>query len=221
MITKERILDMLLMQDSLERRISGEDWKTARHNFELAIYVECAEMVDHYGWKWWKAQDCNTDQVALELVDVWHFVMAWMLVKTKNETDVFELSASIASVLELASDEANDGEYEFVDLAASLGCHLMTEGVFSMPNFVRMCAMVELSFDGLYTLYCSKNVLNRFRQDMGYADGSYAKEWGGKEDNEHLFDITTSMPSEELTSARLYDELSTKYAFYSSIRVAH
>ena len=32
-------------------------------------------------------------------------------------------------------------------------------------------------------------MLNIFRQDNGYKDGSYEKTWGGREDNEHLADI--------------------------------
>jgi hypothetical protein len=34
-----------------------------------------------------------------------------------------------------------------------------------------------------------KNVLNFFRQDHGYKEGTYIKVWGGREDNEHLVEI--------------------------------
>jgi hypothetical protein len=47
----------------------------------------------------------------------------------------------------------------------------------------------NLSFDQLYRMYVGKNVLNFFRQDHGYKDGSYIKVWDGREDNEHLSDI--------------------------------
>ena len=34
---------------------------------------ECSELLDHYGWKWWKHQATDLDQVKLEIVDIWHF----------------------------------------------------------------------------------------------------------------------------------------------------
>ena len=54
-------------------------------------------------------------------------------------------------------------------------------------------ADIGLSFDELYTRYVGKNVLNFFRQDYGYQDGSYHKQWGGKEDNEHLVEVIDSL----------------------------
>ena len=41
-----------------------------------------------------------------------------------------------------------------------------------------------------------KNVLNFFRQDNGYKDGSYIKLWDGKEDNQHLVELTTELDTE-------------------------
>ena len=56
-----------------------------------------------------------------------------------------------------------------------------------------------MQFDQLYIAYVGKNVLNFFRQDHGYQDGSYHKQWGGREDNEHLVEIVakldTNLPS--------------------------
>ncbi len=48
---------------------------------------------------------------------------------------------------------------------------------------------METSFDDLHRIYVGKNVLNRFRQDNGYKDGSYRKLWQDREDNEHLAEI--------------------------------
>jgi hypothetical protein len=52
---------------------------------------------------------------------------------------------------------------------------------------------VCMDFEQLYVGYVGKNVLNFFRQDHGYQDGSYHKKWGGKEDNEHLVDIVSQL----------------------------
>ena len=46
-----------------------------------------------------------------------------------------------------------------------------------------------INLEKLYKLYIGKNVLNKFRQDNGYKDGSYIKIWNGKEDNEVLNEL--------------------------------
>ena len=38
-----------------------------------------------------------------------------------------------------------------------------------------------------------KNVLNFFRQDHGYQEGTYVKLWQGREDNEHLSELLESL----------------------------
>ena len=43
-------------------------------------------MLDHYGWKWWKHQSPDLDQVRLELVDIMHFAMSdYLLQDADNE----------------------------------------------------------------------------------------------------------------------------------------
>jgi len=39
-------------------------------------------------------------------------------------------------------------------------------------------------------------VLNFFRQDHGYKDGSYIKQWNGREDNEHLSELLAVLDSD-------------------------
>jgi hypothetical protein len=69
-----------------------------------------------------------------------------------------------------------------------------------------------MDFETLYVGYVGKNVLNFFRQDNGYQDGSYHKQWGGKEDNEHLVDIVAQLDSSSATfSDELYTQMKTVY----------
>ena len=49
------------------------NWRSQGHEYYRAIWVECAELLDHYGWKWWKHQQTDLAQVKLEVVDIWHF----------------------------------------------------------------------------------------------------------------------------------------------------
>jgi hypothetical protein len=61
-----------------------------------------------------------------------------------------------------------------------------------------------MDFETLYIGYVGKNVLNFFRQDHGYKDGSYEKQWGGIEDNEHLVQIVGQL---DTSSATFKDDL--------------
>ncbi|MEC7125486.1 MAG: dUTP diphosphatase, partial [Pseudomonadota bacterium] len=70
----------------------------------------------------------------------------------------------------------------------------------------------QLSWTELFRQYVGKNVLNVFRQDNGYKDGTYRKLWGGREDNEVLVDII------HLLDANQPD---FKHAIYSSLQVEY
>ena len=71
---------------------------------------------------------------------------------------------------------------------------------------------VDLDFDGLYSAYVGKNVLNFFRQDHGYKDGSYVKTWSGREDNEHLVEVMASLDhGAEDFAQNVYNSLQGRY----------
>ena len=71
----------------------------------------------------------------------------------------------------------------------------------------------DLSADALYRHYVGKNVLNFFRQDHGYQDGTYVKEWQGREDNEHLSELLESLDAATSNFPEaLYEALASRYA---------
>jgi hypothetical protein len=55
----------------------------------------------------------------------------------------------------------------------------------------------ELGWQELYRQYVSKNVLNFFRQDHGYQEGTYRKIWDGREDNEVLVEVMATLDAED------------------------
>lgn len=58
-----------------------------------------------------------------------------------------------------------------------------------------------------------KNVLNFFRQDHGYQEGTYRKSWhDGREDNEHLVELVHSLDASRISFQEdLYKALKTRY----------
>ncbi len=200
---KQQILTMLELQAAMNSKVN-ENWVDQGFAWYRAIWVECAELLDHYGWKWWKKQTPDADQVKLELVDIWHFGLSILLLESSNEV---EIAAALEQELSRATPSGDFRE----DLEAFTLATLQSKS-FDVASFATLMAGIDLSFDELYTRYVGKNVLNFFRQDNGYQDGSYRKQWGGKEDNEHLVEAVAELDhSSPLFKDDLYQALEQRY----------
>lgn len=208
MLTLERLKEMIELQEKLEIRIDGKDWRKKNHNYTLCIHMECAEIMDHYGWKHWKdtAKEPDLDAIAMEIVDIWHFSMAYCMSFENFNTNILYRDM-LASIEEY---ELNTSDPSVEELCIGFSFKMYTEGQLPLGNFIGLMNLVDMNWDDLYTLYVSKNVLNWFRQDQGYKEGRYIKNWGGKEDNEHLHDICIEL-GDDLNSSTLYKALRDKY----------
>ncbi|MYE87010.1 MAG: dUTP diphosphatase, partial [Gammaproteobacteria bacterium] len=150
------------------------DWRTKRYEYYRAIWIECAELLDHFGWKWWKRQDPDLAQVKLELVDIWHFGLSELL-----RADAVEPELAVTLDVQPSEHPGPESVRQAVEALAS-AC-LASKG-FSVERFAGVMRVLPMSFDELFRLYVGKNVLNGFRQDHGYKDGTYRKAWAGRED---------------------------------------
>ena len=94
----------------------------------------------------------------------------------------------------------------------ALALHCLETRGFSVGLFWDLMLASGLDFDGLYTAYVGKNVLNFFRQDHGYKEGTYIKNWSGREDNEHLVELIDSLDkSAEDFAGLVYSALEKRY----------
>lgn len=200
----QQIKIMLQLQDSMNTKVNA-NWQAQGYEWYRAIWVECAELMDHYGWKWWKKQSPDTEQVALELIDIWHFGLSILLQSGKS---IEEIVAHIENELVIATDES-DFRLDLEKFVAAT----LADKQFHINLFARLMAGVTMSFDQLYRGYVGKNVLNFFRQDHGYKDGSYRKHWhDGREDNEHLVEALQSLDAANPAfKDELYDALKARY----------
>ena len=69
--------------------------------------------------------------------------------------------------------------------------------------------MSGLDLNTLYKLYVGKNILNQFRQDNGYKEGTYIKVWDGEEDNVVMKRIWEE--DGDIKPEQLYKELAKLY----------
>ena len=97
------------MQDAMNSRVS-ETWRTNNYEWYRAIWVECAEMLDHHGWKWWKHQEIDVPQVQLELVDIFHFGLSLRLMQ---EDDLNKIIDTLAKELTQSLVSEGTSEQDF------------------------------------------------------------------------------------------------------------
>jgi len=200
---KSQLAAMLAMQHRMNQRVHP-DWIAQEFAWYRALWLECGELVDHFGYKWWKKQLPDLEQVRLEVVDIWHFGMS-MLLDGRSPDD-------IAAGL-LAALPADIPSMTVLDAAEALASRALAERRFDVVSFFSLMHAAGMGFADLYEAYIGKNVLNFFRQDHGYQDGSYHKIWSGREDNEHLLEILAGLDSrDEDFSNRVYQALAARYA---------
>ena len=200
---KQQIMTMLDLQNDMNTKVHA-DWRAQDFEWYRAIWIECAELLDHYGWKWWKKHTPDVDQIALELVDIWHFGLSLMLLSNDSKDVLVDQVEQIFMSPVMSDDFA-------IDLESFTEKTLITKD-FDLQGFARLMAGINMDFETLYVGYVGKNVLNFFRQDYGYKDGSYVKQWNGVEDNEHLVQIVSTLDTSSSAFAKdLYTQMELRY----------
>lgn len=200
---QHQLLTLLEMQDAMNSKVNS-DWRERNHEWYRAIWVECAEMLDHYGWKWWKHQECDFEQVKLELIDILHFGLSDLIV----QHDSMQALAKVLSKHWPKATESGD----FKLLLEEFTLDTLQTKHFNLNRFVELAYSIGLSSEDIYVGYIGKNVLNIFRQDYGYKSGEYIKVWNGREDNEVLVELCDKLDSSDAQfKDQLYSGLADAY----------
>ena len=215
MLHTQQLTTMLDLQQKMNTKVNPE-WINAGYGFMRAAMVESVEAIEHHGWKWWKAQEKDLPQLQMECVDIWHFALSHILIEYQGDV---EASAKVIAQQLSESETALtfDGNiYEFAQQDLLNNLELMTGLAaakrFNVSLFMTIIAQCEMSTDTLFEQYVGKNILNFFRQDHGYKEGTYIKEWAGREDNEHLVDVLTALDSTlDNYADAVYEQLSLRY----------
>jgi len=199
---ENKIIEMLELQSKLNLETNWKDWKawiTEKGkiiNWRRCIYMEVAEAIDSVSWKHWKNIEwwIDYENFKVELIDVWHFLMSELL----RFFTIDELVELIKNYSEYESDTKlplvweKENNIEIDDIIKPYE-HLMALSLIEIDDKDYLENLIEafficldsasVTFDDLYKLYIWKNVLNKFRQDHGYKEGTYIKMWNWEEDN--------------------------------------
>jgi len=197
----DKILLMLQLQAQLNDATNGEEWtkgttKNGKEiNWKRCIYMECAEMIDSFSWKHWKSihQEPDWDNLQIEVVDVWHFIISLAIENYAQNFrgGVEDLAIHISqldSFMKLdVKNESFDTQKNVIQKVETIMLLTLQKENTNIEELIReffdLVLMSGLDLETLYRLYVGKNILNQFRQDNGYKEGTYVKEWSGQEDN--------------------------------------
>jgi len=223
----DKILIMLQLQNQLNDSTNGEEWTkgTTKNgkliNWKRCIYMECAEMIDSFSWKHWKNIDADPDwdNLQIEVVDVWHFIMSLAIenYSINLRGGIEDLGIEISNLPSFSNINTTSDTFasqnEVIEKVENIMSIALSRSDLDLESLVSeffdLVIMSGLDLDTLYRLYVGKNILNQFRQDNGYKDGSYIKVWNGDEDNVVMKRIWEE--DSDIKPEYLYKELSKNY----------
>jgi len=223
----DKILLMLQLQNSLNDATNGDKWtegttKTGNViNWKRCIYMECAEMIDSFTWKHWKNLDADADwdNLQIEVIDVWHFIISLAIedYSLNLKGGIEDLAINISQLDSFSKVDVSSENFAAQDKVIAKVENIMLHSLSNekldleslISDFFDLVIMSGLDLESLYKLYVGKNILNQFRQDNGYKDGSYIKIWAGEEDNVVMKRVWEE--NENLKPDALYKELTKLY----------
>ncbi len=225
----DKILLMLQLQAQLNESTNGEKWTDGvtkngkKINWRRCIYMECAEMIDSFSWKHWKSihQEPDWDNLQIEVVDVWHFIMSLAIETYSKELKggIEDLAINISRLPSFSTIESKNDTFgtqdEIIAKVENIIRLSLEEEELKLEEmlseFFDLSLMSALDLETLYRLYVGKNILNQFRQDNGYKDGTYIKVWDGEEDNVVMKRVWEE--NGDIKPELLYRELAKAYHF--------
>lgn len=217
-LSRGSLLTMMALQAGMNAKVNPA-WLAADYPFLRAVVVEGAEALEHHGWKWWKKQEPDMEQLRIELVDIWHFALSDAIQRFEgnHEAAANEILGDFASDRESKGTVFNLRVYGFAttDLVAKIEIMIGQAAArrFSFRLFESIMLDAGMDWESLHVGYVSKNVLNFFRQDHGYKAGTYIKIWNGREDNVVLAEIAQALDKTAPDFGKnLYEALEGAYA---------
>lgn len=207
---------MLTLQDKCNRTVDV-DWITRGRNWGRALRQEAAEGIDSCPWKWWKKGELDVANLEVELIDIFHFILSMYIEGKKTPADLmFAVEEGYApGAIQFQQKDQYDAE-AIMQAVERMVRHSWLDTAADYVEVAKAWGFAWASLgkplESLYNGYVVKNVLNIFRQDNGYKDGTYVKEWKrGKgeprvEDNVVAFEISKGL-IESLAASNSLDQL--------------
>lgn len=227
----DHLEEMLNLQHNFNLSID-RDYLDHNYDWQNAILVEVGELLEAEGYQWWKKTEVDHEGIGIELVDILHFVLSFMIQTNYNQL-------SFQNQHHDPNDEGWEDPLDFHKLAQDAenlwpSCediHIDPEcseiSIFIYTIFKNSGDIASYFLDYLvlahkyytdleiYQMYLMKHALNKLRQTYGYIDGKYSKfwKWEGNliEDNRVALKILKQLPADQITVSVIYDALENYY----------
>lgn len=205
---------MVTMQNQFNMQVHQE-WHKQGYNWQSAIIAESGELLESWGYKWWKKQEPDLENVKVEAIDLLHFAISQQIERYLNvfgtdqtlETAITHTVKHFKDTFQKDQDERSTEE----DLEKLIESFISCDGGLKLYVLKEIFNRLNMTNEDIYIAYIVKNCLNKFRQDNGYKQGYYVKNWNGKEDNAIAFEIANEWGADDELFDLLYNDLNTYY----------
>lgn len=196
------------------------DWRERNFDWNSAILVETAELIEHMDFKWWSKdrKGPNYDQARMEAIDILHFLLSRL-----THTAVQYGIPGYISEVQHHFDAAPKEEMNAVSVIRKANIFLrnvLTVGHLqtALGSFADLLFSLNLPLEEVYRLYVAKWCLNKVRWANDYGR-SYHKTWFGEEDNEYITRLVKGMPID--SESFIQDVKAAVEAAYESVKQAN
>lgn len=150
-------------------------------------------------FEWWKpAKELDPLNARVELVDALHFILSEMILQNPSP------EALKNALSEPNLEQALPDSYHTLELSTALkrcvrSCLTHLNDSFILVDFSILCRAAGSSLTEILGMYRGKNLLNGFRINNGYKQGTYEKVWilqgEAQEDNYWVFQHLIKNPT--------------------------
>lgn len=206
----ERFNKLVLSQQSFNKRVHPE-WQNQNFNWDLAIILESAEMLDSFDWKWWKHGVTDWANIEIEMTDIFLFLLSKSI--SNKTVDVLKGLMINQSVIDqnIAPIRKEDDEIIKMIQVDLMGGIINDTTIYALLSWIKTWNALGYTINDIFKKFDSKNILNSFRQDNGYKEGTYVKIWNDEEDNVVLQRIVESVEYDENFNDQVYKQLEDAY----------
>ncbi|QDF28952.1 dUTP diphosphatase [Halarcobacter anaerophilus] len=204
---------MVELQNEFNKRVHPQ-WQEQNYNWMSAIIVESGELLESLGYKWWKHQEPDMNNVKVEAIDLLHFLISYQIEVNYQHPKIKDFNEAIKLTIDrfercFTEEEEDNIKDESIEMLVKSLIVFWGFGKFNAMKAI--FNRLNMSNEDIYLAYVIKNCLNEFRQKHGYKEGTYIKNWNGKEDNKVAYEIADEWGAEDLTYEQLYIDLEAAY----------
>jgi dimeric dUTPase (all-alpha-NTP-PPase superfamily) len=216
-------LETIELQKSFNDQVAPgwqQDRLNKKYNYWMAVLDETVEVLNSRHWKWWKdSSKLNTvdwDNVSVELIDIFHFVLSLCIQNELQNTlfmQLVNMEMNKEDVKKIKDEKFFESFWEEFLMAVQMKL-LPVIAVRLVEYWYR----AGNNIDDLFREYRVKASLNKIRQEFGYGvKNSYHKMWLDTEtgnlveDNVIAHKITKEVPIDKNTIEIMTDILRDYY----------